>query len=144
MGTDIAYGLYNLLWPTALDWNYTSSNGAGEQLWDAIASMYRRWRPYYTDAEITLSTCIQSTNPMVRVTGTMSSIYHNMVQISAAQVSFCSLASFSCTTLRIQTSISYYYIETGIDIQNISCNNELIHSLVPLQELESIQVCHWL
>ena len=140
MGADIAHGLYDLLWPRGT-WNYVSSDVMGEQLRDATASMYRRWRPYYTDAEITLSTCIQSTNPMVRVTGTMSSIYHNMVQISAAQVSFCSLASFSCTTLRIQT---IRYIEAGIDIHNISCNNELIHSLVPLQELESIQVCHWL
>jgi hypothetical protein len=82
-------------------WNYVSGVGMVEKIMRVITGLYMKWRPY-ADTEIKLSVCSQSVKLLIKVSGTMSSIYHDMVQISSNQVSFCSSVSFGCTTLRIQ------------------------------------------
>jgi hypothetical protein len=77
--------------------------------------------------------------PIVQISGTLASIYHDHVRISDNQVSYCSCVSFAGTTLRLQKIVAR---KTSIDITDIAFNVNLIRSLIPVVYSKSIEAIH--
>lgn len=119
-------------------WSYISAIGKVGSLESTIESMYARWRPY-TKKEIQLSISDKSQRPIVKVSGTMSSIYHDNVRISTNQVSYCSSVSFACSTLRIQVIDNR---QATVNIRDVMCTQRLLSCLLPCQHKESFSVTH--
>ena len=114
-----------------------SAYGMVGTLLETIERMFRQWRPYRV-TEIKFYICTKSHKAMVLVSGTMASIYHDKVRISPNQRSYCSVACFAGTTLRIQVVKGTAY---SLDIQDVVCNNHLIRALLP-EHQDDIVVRH--
>jgi hypothetical protein len=108
-------------------WNYIAANGMAEELCRTIEHEFRRWRPY-NHKEIHISVCSESRKPMVSISGTMTAIYYDNVEIAREQNSYNSVASFSGTTLRVQVITNE---SNSFAIQDVVCNNNLIQTLLP-------------